>query len=587
MFKSIQWKVLTVFILLIISVMIVVGTFLLSNINNYYHEEFAMQMEQTVFIPELTSQLTAAINGEDPTATLNQLMEVYIGRIGVDSFRNYYILDSKGNIVASSEGAGYGQAEISHNLLTAMDGKVGDKVDNRGEVMDYAYPILKNGKTAYIIYISDTKDEIDAVMSRIFVIIFWVLLLGLAMSVVMGLFLSRTIIAPIASLKRKAEKLAAGDFGSKIEVKSRDEIADLTVTFNTMAAELKRTLDDISAEKNKIETIFRFMTDGVMAFSRDGSILHINPAARKMLDIAEDDNINFDEFFEKAGVNVKLAGFLYLDDYKTTEKDVKIDDKDLKAYFAPFMTENDRIDGVVVVFQDITEQLKLDNSRREFVANVSHELRTPLTTVKSYAETLAENAEKGSMEQSFLDVINNETDRMTRLVKDLLTLSRLDYDKTALVKNTFSLQRLVEEVVRKLSMDAKKHEHRLVFKPKGEMPPFYGDRDRLEQVITNIISNAVKYTPDGGTIEVSCDYFFTDAVITVKDNGIGIPEADLPRIFERFYRVDKARTRKFGGTGLGLAIAKEIVESHGGKIEINSKQGKGTEVRITMPLYSE
>lgn len=586
MFKSIQWKVLTVFVLLIISVMIVVGTFLLSNINKYYHDEFAMQMEQTVFIPELTDQLYAAANQQEPTDALSELMEVYIGRIGVDSFRNYYILDRRGNIIDGSDGVG-GQITATQNLLQAMDGRVGDAVDSRGEVMDYAYPIVNDGGTQYIIYISDTKDEIDAVMSRIFVIIFWVLLLGLAMSIVLGLFLSRTIIAPIISLKKKAEKLAAGDFGSKIEVKSRDEIADLTVTFNTMAAELKQTLNDISAEKNKIETIFRFMTDGVMAFSRDGSILHINPAARKMLDIAEDSEIYFDSFFESIGVNVKLAEFLYLNDYKTAEKNVKTEDKDLKAYFAPFMTEGDRTDGVVVVFQDVTEQLKLDNSRREFVANVSHELRTPLTTVKSYAETLAENAEKGSMEQSFLDVINNETDRMTRLVKDLLTLSRLDYDKTALVKNTFPLQKLVEEIVRKLSMDARKHEHQLVFAPKGEMPPFYGDRDRLEQVITNIISNAVKYTPDGGRIEVGCDYFFTDAVITVKDNGIGIPEADLPRIFERFYRVDKARTRKFGGTGLGLAIAKEIVDAHGGKIEINSKQGKGTEVRITMPLYSE
>ncbi|MBR5218119.1 MAG: HAMP domain-containing protein [Clostridia bacterium] len=586
MFKSIQWKVLTVFVLLIISVMIVVGTFLLSNINKYYHDEFAMQMEQTVFIPELTDQLYAAANQQEPTDALSELMEVYIGRIGVDSFRNYYILDRRGNIIDGSDGVG-GQITATQNLLQAMDGRVGDAVDSRGEVMDYAYPIVSDGGTQYIIYISDTKDEIDAVMSRIFVIIFWVLLLGLAMSIVLGLFLSRTIIAPIISLKKKAEKLAAGDFGSKIEVKSRDEIADLTVTFNTMAAELKQTLNDISAEKNKIETIFRFMTDGVMAFSRDGSILHINPAARKMLDIAEDSEIYFDSFFESIGVNVKLAEFLYLNDYKTAEKNVKTEDKDLKAYFAPFMTEGDRTDGVVVVFQDVTEQLKLDNSRREFVANVSHELRTPLTTVKSYAETLAENAEKGSMEQSFLDVINNETDRMTRLVKDLLTLSRLDYDKTALVKNTFPLQKLVEEIVRKLSMDARKHEHQLVFAPKGEMPPFYGDRDRLEQVITNIISNAVKYTPDGGRIEVGCDYFFTDAVITVKDNGIGIPEADLPRIFERFYRVDKARTRKFGGTGLGLAIAKEIVDAHGGKIEINSKQGKGTEVRITMPLYSE
>jgi len=246
----------------------------------------------------------------------------------------------------------------------------------------------------------------------------------------------------------------------------------------------------------------------------------------------------------------------------------------------------EKTDGVVVVFQDITEQEKLDMERREFVANVSHELRTPLTTVKSYAETLMENAEKGSMEANFLDVINIEADRMTRIVKDLLTLSRLDYDRSKLNKTTFSLQNLVRDIVRKLSIDAKNHNNEISFEQTNEIPPFFGDRDRLEQVMTNIISNAVKYTPGGGKITVNCGYQYTDAIITVTDTGIGIPKEDISRIFERFYRVDKARSRKFGGTGLGLAIAKEIIDAHSGKIEIESTQGKGTKVTVKIPIYS-
>ena len=221
------------------------------------------------------------------------------------------------------------------------------------------------------------------------------------------------------------------------------------------------------------------------------------------------------------------------------------------------------------------------------MANVSHELRTPLTTVKSYAETLLENAEENSLESNFLKVIDTEADRMTRLVKDLLTLSLFDYDKKYLNKASFDIGRLLEDIVSKLKMEAQRRKHDVFLEVDNGIPPFYGDRDRLEQVFTNIVTNAMKYTPDGGRIDVSCKFHLTDAIVIVKDNGIGIPKKDMPRLFERFYRVDKARSRKSGGTGLGLAIAKEIVEAHGGVINIVSEHGTGTTVTIRMPLYSK
>lgn len=581
MFKSIQWKVLTVFVLLIISVMIVVGTFLLNSISTFYHEEFKTQMEQMVFTADFVGQLEGAAASGEPVEAMGLLLDVYAGRIGVDSYRNYYILDSAtAQVFRSSEPNSAAGISLTQNVLNAMAGQVGNVVSRSAELMDYAYPI-----ESYVIYVSDSKNELYGILGSIFNIIFWALFLGLIISVFLGLFLSRTIMSPIASLKKRAEKIALGDFEQKLEVRSRDEIGQLTGTFNIMASELSQTLSEIAREKTKIETILRFMSDAVLAFDQDGRAMHINPAANSMLDI-EEENIEFDSFFERLNINITLAELLYLEQYKTIEKQTEHGDRVIKAHFAPFISASKRADGVVVVIQDITEQQRLDIARREFVANVSHELRTPLTTVKSYAETLRENAEPDSMEANFLNVIDNETDRMTRLVKDLLTLSLLDYDKKVLHKTTFALDSLVEAIVAKQGIEAAKNKQTLSFTKSEGMPLFFGDKDRVEQVIINIVTNAVKYTPEHGVIKVSCEHRLPDAIITVEDSGIGIPKADIPHLFDRFYRVDKARSRKHGGTGLGLAIAKEIVDAHSGTISVSSAHGKGTTVTVKMPFFS-
>ncbi|MBR5518561.1 MAG: PAS domain-containing sensor histidine kinase, partial [Clostridia bacterium] len=253
----------------------------------------------------------------------------------------------------------------------------------------------------------------------------------------------------------------------------------------------------------------------------------------------------------------------------------------------PFKT-TDGSDGLIAVIQDITEQHRLDNARREFVANVSHELRTPLTTVKSYAETLSDITDDNNLDpqicKSFLKIINDETDRMTRLVKDLLLLSRLDYSLKDMPKEDFDISEMLRSLVERLSMSTKEKEQTLVYEPTNTLPIYNGSPDRIEQVLINVITNAVKYTPKGGHILVTSMYMYNSITIKVIDDGIGIPEENLQHIFERFYRVDKARSREMGGTGLGLAIAKEIIEAHDGTIEIKSKSGHGTEVIINLPV---
>ena len=241
--------------------------------------------------------------------------------------------------------------------------------------------------------------------------------------------------------------------------------------------------------------------------------------------------------------------------------------------------------GVLAVLHDVTQQRKDQEIRREFVANVSHELRTPLTNVRSYAETLHDSSDvPPEMANSFLDVILSETDRMTHIVQDLLTLSRLDAGSTEMVFTRFPFHDAIESVVRSNSLNAKQRGHELTYVPEGELPLITGDRSRLEQVMMNILGNAIKYTPDGGHIRVTAGAGPDTAWMEVRDDGIGIPEKDRERIFDRFYRVDKARSRESGGTGLGLSIAQEIVQRHHGSIALAPHEGPGTTVRITLPI---
>jgi two-component system sensor histidine kinase VicK len=293
----------------------------------------------------------------------------------------------------------------------------------------------------------------------------------------------------------------------------------------------------------------------------------------------------FDSIFEKYSIPVTFEQALSDDEKEVKSCVLEIGENVIALHFAPYKTEYKKADGVVVALQDITKQQRLDDSRRAFVADVSHELRTPLTNIKSYSETLLDaDIDDEATRTSFLKVIDSEADRMTRLVKDLLALSQLDHSKQHLKPESFSLGALVENIVNTMSMDAKKRGQILTYVKGGESAVVFADKDRINQVIVNIVSNALKYTPEGGNITVVSGQQEQNAYIKISDTGMGIPEKDLPHIFDRFYRVDKARSRKMGGTGLGLAIAKEIVEAHEGTISIDSVYGEGTTVTIKLPI---
>ena len=347
-------------------------------------------------------------------------------------------------------------------------------------------------------------------------------------------------------------------------------------------AELKDKLNEVSSRKNQIETILLHMTDGIIAFNMQGEIILINPAAKKFLSISPEDN-TFNDIFKKFEIDINMEKIIYLESWTSTEKRFQVDDRYVKVFFAPFKNEEDRPDGVIAVIQDITEHVKLDNMQKELVADVSHELKTPITSIMGYADTLLEGGYDEETQQKFLNVIASESRRMARLVTDLLTLSRYDSNKKKTQKEAFDLGELVKKCQEKLAIEIKKKNHTVNCFVTADVPLVYADKDDIERVVLNIMTNSIKYTQDGGEIKIYVGFVYNDAYIKIFDNGIGIPEEDLSRIFERFYRVDKARTREMGGTGLGLSIAKEILDKNGGSIDIKSKVGEGTEVVIRIP----
>ncbi|MBM6925050.1 ATP-binding protein [Pseudoflavonifractor phocaeensis] len=586
MFRSLHMKLMLIMTLLIILLMTVVGAFLINSVANYYTQDFYSQMasafQDEVFWADLSTPNPGEENG---AASIAEILKTYNGTLGVDNrSRKYYVLDgTDGHWLAGSDEQDAHQAVDldSRNLMRVLAGKEkSDDSNPSAAYMDVAVAVQR-GDERYIIYVRDDGTNAAALNSELITLIVEALVFGLIISVMLSFLLSKTLITPIERLTEGAERVAHGDFSQKIEVASRDEIGILTGTFNDMAKQLHHTLEEVENERNKLGTLFLHMTDGVVAFSRDGAVIQSNPAAEDMLgrSIPIGGSENYDTLFSDIA---PLQGVLAVETPGYLDGVRSVGGKSLELLLTPF--DQERLGGVLVVIHDVTEQHKTEEMRREFVANVSHELRTPLTNIRSYAETLVDNAGElpPNTEKSFLGVILNESDRMTHIVQDLLTLSRFDSGRSELNLAPFSFRQAVEDVYNAILMEAQRHGHQVELKLSEGIPQIVGDRERIVQVMMNVVSNSIKYTPDGGHIRISAGQWPGKVWMEVADDGIGIPQADRARIFERFYRVDKARSRESGGTGLGLSIAKEIIDRHEGVIELLDRPGPGLTVRITL-----
>ena len=581
MFRSLHMKLVLILVLMIVSVMAVVGTFLINSVSTFYIDSFYEDMQNVFNQTDVMQSLENA--AQAGTTDIQTVVDSYEGQLGIDNYRTYYILDSQGRVLASSNALREASFTRTSNVIAAMAGETGTRSLVADSVMDVAVPIRAGDgdQVDYIVYIADDKREVSDMSWRFFQIVMQAMMFGLLAAILLSFLLSKTITTPIERITEGARSIAKGNFDQELGVQSSDEIGELTRSFNYMAGQLKNTVGEVQGERDKLNTLFLHMTDGVAAFTTAGRLIHMNPATESLLGVRVEDGLTFDEMF--ADLDMPNSDETAMRSFLTSE--ITRFGRVLSVTLAPYGAL-DGEGGVIAVIHDITEQRRLDDARREFVANVSHELRTPLTNIRSYTETLLDAAGDIPIdtEKQFLGVISSESERMARIVTDLLTLSKLDYGRMELRMTRFPLGDMLKNVANAMKFTAEDSGHELTVDTPDDLPQIVGDRERIEQVVVNILSNAVKYTPAGGHARGQTHMAGANRVrITVEDDGVGIPAADVPRLFERFYRVDKARSREAGGTGLGLAIAKEIVEQHEGKIALASEYGKGTTVTITLP----
>ena len=600
MFKKLQFKIVLIMIVFIMMVMMVIGTTLLNNVFSYYTGEFKQQLDD-FFDDEHIEILKESLKSEDYAESLKDKLNAYSSFLGIDPYRSFYILDEHGVFLENNSGTNNKDAIIkkSNNLISAINGENINHQYSGSGIMDYAVRLESDERCA-IIYIVDTQDELRNIAGIIVNIILQALLVGSIIAIFLSFLLSKVISFPIQKITATATLISEGDFSQRVSVQSSDEIGVLADTFNSMASELKANLDEITGEREKLSTIFSYLKDGVIAFDSSGRILHINQTAIDILKRDYRESMLMSDFIALLGIDYTERA-LKKDTLAGDGKvffDVNFKGRVIDINFGSFsfeISEKPYI-GYIAVMHDVTEHFELELARREFVANVSHELRTPLTGIKGAAETIHDNSDMPEeLITHFLEMIITEADRMTRIVHDLLMLSRLDNNRVSWQISTFSPIELMNNRVEIMQHEAKSHnQHLIVDKIRTSVPDISGDREKIDQVLTNIIQNAIKYTHDGGTVTISVasrsikgDAELKDGQyiqFSVEDNGMGIPEEDIPHIFERFYRVEKARSSEKGGTGLGLAISKDIIVSHGGNITISSELDKGTRVNIYLPI---
>lgn len=448
--------------------------------------------------------------------------------------------------------------------------------------------ILTNISIVVIVYITtillcgnviDTKN-IFAISNIL------ILLLFIVVSCLVSIIIARYITYPLKKIEKSLRSVANGkmiDSKHILETCKLKEVQQTADSFALMMQTIKKNNFDLNSQQSKTDIILEHMADGVVAFSITCEVIHMNKSAMRLLQIDKYYD-TYEKITKKLGIDLEFDKIMYLPNYKTIEVKAIVDENAINIVFLPFYSNNLTPMGVIMMVRDITETVRLDEMRKEFVANVSHELKTPLTSIKGYSETIMNGDLTYQEINKFSKVIYQEASRMNRLVLDLLQLSRFDSKKVRVNRTTFALDEMAKNICDKMSFAAKEKSHTLECIVTVTPPPIFADKDSIEQIIVNIISNSIKYTKNGGNIKVYVGSINeNNAYFKVVDNGIGIPEKDLNRIFERFYRVDKARSRQMGGTGLGLSIVKELVDANDGNIEIRSKLNEGTEVIVTLP----
>lgn len=597
-FRSIQLKFIIIYILLLLVAIQVIGSYFVRQLEAELVNNFKTSINDRLRL--LTYNLEQAFKKERPedgeSSTIEQDMKAIVSEIGNDSTTKIQVINNQSRVLATNDSfnldvVGKKTTEDMVQKVLLFGTPVEYKVRQSGtdhRLLVKVSPIENDdGTVAGVVYLEASLEGVYDQLENINQIFFKGSILAIAVSAFIGILVARAITKPIMEMRRQAQVMATGDFSQKVNVYGGDEIGQLAETFNDLNDKLKHSYQTIEEEERKLSSVLANMSDGVIATDKTGAVTLMNEAAGKLLGRTPESAIG-EYLLDVLQLEEKIVDIAELQDGGTTIIDFSEDDEIslVRANFSTVSDDEDDITGFITVISDVTEQEKAERERREFVSNVSHELRTPLTTMRSYMEALLDGAwQDPDIAPNFLGVAQTETDRMIRMVNDLLQLSRMDNKEYALKKVRIDFITFMNQIIDRFEMNIEAHidlERQL---PEG---PFFVwmDKDKMTQVLDNIISNAIKYSPEGGVIEFKAAKLRHQLLVSIKDQGLGIDYDKLDKIFERFYRTDKARTRKLGGTGLGLAISKEIVEAHYGRIWAESQLGKGTTILFTLPLMN-
>jgi len=596
LYKSLHFKLVLVFVLFIICILAIVVIIMINGVFSFYANSFTNQIEEV--LSEISTDLQALMRYDDYISRQKDILEAHAGKLRINKYRNFYILDfSTGKYLAGSDDEPGIDLIRTPNMIAAMNGNMGNRQIFGADYMDYAKAVIykdeQGTKKECIIYIKDTQEEMRSLSWRMITIIIQALLFGLLVAVILSFFLAKAITAPIQNITKGAVKLAEGDF-QKIEAASNDEIGILVNTFNDMGRNLQNTLYEVLSEREKLQIIFLYLKDGVLVFSDDEMLIMMNARGNEIL---EDDFTYDNNFYDFLTLfNLEIGGEKDMERLDNKEsggllfRDISYADRvfDINMGKFKYKQEHGDSEGIIVVLHDITQQYALEKSRREFIANVSHELRTPLSAIMAATETIIEYPQ---FKDKYLNMIITQSERMAQIVEELLFVSRVDNNKMIWNFEQVKPDILAKNVYDAMHNEAKKKNQTFKLSIKKDIKEISADRLGIEKVLVNLISNAIKYTGEEGTIKFSVENYtsknqeanFSGVRFIISDNGRGIPEEDKPYVFERFYRVDKSRSTETGSTGLGLAIAKDIVNTHGGEILMDSTINVGTTMTIILP----
>lgn len=582
-FKFFSVSLTSVFILFfIITVVLSAGEAL------YYYkilDDNVKQVSESDFITDSNYVSKFQNSNEINFEAIENILKTYYGQLSVNRNRSVYIIKSDDLKIAVPTSLSGESIESSENIVSAASGKDGNKYRLFKRKMDAAYPIIIDN-TGYILYVNDNMADLRSGMFYNIKFYFMLLLFCVLTAFVISFLITKRLDKSIKKITNRAEGFKKGELSESFGDVKESDFPKLVESVNHMGYVMAESIQRMNSDKHRIELIIEHINNGIITFDNNQNVIQINSAAKRILKIKDEKPIKFDELFKNSGIDVRMAEFSYLEKSASVQKEITKDGGHIKVWFIPFKMDTERYTGVVCVLEDVTEQFNVMSAMRKFVADVSHELKTPITVISSYTETVLNSyLDDKAMTANLLNIVYQEAGKMTELVQNLLDISRYEMKTMPRKEENFSIDDMINSLVKTFKLQAEKKELDLKYTRMTEIPEFKGSRSDIERAVKNIISNSIKYTSRGDKIRIFAGRLRNDIYIKVEDTGWGIPESKLGHLFERFYRVEEeARSRDKGGTGLGLSIAKEIIESYGGNIKIESEYTKYTRVTITLPV---